>query len=58
MLLKKHLKNTDKKYIDFLNNVDFEMAKALIKDWDKMAIRVAKMILAHEDINNINIKIN
>lgn len=49
--------NTDDKELDFIDNIDFEMARALIFDWDQAAIKIAKMILAHYDINDIKIKI-
>lgn len=45
------------KNIEIIKNIDFELAKALIADYDSMAIRVAKMILAHHDINDVKVKI-
>ena len=47
----------DKKDIEILENIDIEMAKAMVADWDKMAVRVAKIILAHHDIESVKIKI-
>ena len=46
----------DKKDIELLNTIDIEMAKALIADWDEHAVRVAKIILAHHDVNEIRVK--
>ena len=46
-----------KKDLEYLNNMDFELAKAFILDWEDVAVKVAKMILAHKDINDIKIKI-
>ena len=46
-----------KKDLEYLNSMDFELAKAFILDWEDVAVKVAKMILAHKDINDIKIKI-
>lgn len=46
-----------KKDLEFLNSMDFELAKAFVLDWEEVAVKVAKMILAHKDINDIKIKI-
>lgn len=34
----------------------FELAKAFVLDWEDVAVKVAKMILAHKDINDIKVK--
>lgn len=46
-----------KKDLEVYNNMDFELAKAFVLDWEDVAVKVAKMILAHKDINDIKIKI-
>lgn len=48
---------TYKKDLEFFNSMDFELAKAFVLDWEDVAVKVAKMILAHKDINDIKIKI-
>lgn len=57
VLAEKGYGNDNQKEIEFLMHADFEMAKALILDWDQAAVRIAKMILAHHDINEVKIKI-
>lgn len=46
----------DKKDMDVVDNMDFELAKAFILDNEGVAIKVAKMILAHENINDVKVK--
>ena len=46
-----------KKDLEYFNSMDFELAKAFILDWGDVAVKVAKMILAHKDVNDIKIKI-
>ena len=45
-----------KKDLEVYNNMDFELAKAFVLDWEDVAVKVAKMILAHKDINDIKVK--
>lgn len=45
-----------KKDLEVYNTIDFELAKALISDWESVAVQVAKMILAHKDISDIKVK--
>ena len=47
----------DQNDLEFMENLDFTIAKALIVDWNDVAVRAAKMILAHRDINDVKIKI-
>lgn len=49
--------NAGKKDIDFVNSIDFELAKAFILDWEDVAVKMAKMILAHKDISDIKVKV-
>ena len=46
-----------KKDMDVVDNMDFELAKAFILDWEDVAVKVSKMILAHKDIIEVKIKI-
>lgn len=46
-----------KKDLEVYDNMDFELAKAFILDWEDVAVKAAKMILAHKDVNDIKIKI-
>lgn len=46
----------DRKDLEVVENIDFEMAKALISDDENNAVKVAKMILAHKDINDVKVK--
>lgn len=47
----------NEKELEILDKVDFDLAKALVLDWEDVAVRVAKMILAHKDINDIKVKV-
>lgn len=44
------------KNTEFIKIADFELAKALIADNKHMATQVAKMILAHHNINDVKVK--
>ena len=43
---------------EFFETWELEMAKALLHDYPEGAVRVAKVILAVKDINDVKIKIN
>lgn len=45
------------KDLEVYKTMDFELAKAFISDWEDMAVKVAKMILAHKDISDIKVKV-
>ena len=45
-----------KKDIEVVENIDFEIARALILDCEDVAVKAAKMILAHKDINDVKVK--
>lgn len=46
-----------KKDAEVYETMEFELAKAFILDWEDVAVRVAKMILAHKDISDIKVKV-
>lgn len=52
-----HEYDSYKKDLEVIDNMDFELAKAFILDWEDVAVKVSKMILAHKDINEVKIKI-
>lgn len=45
-----------KKNVEVYETMDFELTKAFILDCEDVAVKVAKMILAHKDINDIKVK--
>lgn len=45
-----------KKDLELYDSMDFELAKAFILDWEDVAVKMAKMILAHKDISDIKVK--
>lgn len=46
-----------KEEVNYVCGVSFEMAKALVLNYPDVAVKVAKMILAYKDLNDIKVKV-
>ena len=55
--IERYYSNPSDDLVGAVCTADFEMAKALLRDDEHFAVKVAKMILAHKEISDIKIKI-
>ena len=46
-----------KEEVNYISGISFEMAKALVLNYPDTAVKVAKMILAYKDLNDIKVKV-
>lgn len=46
-----------KEEVNYVCGISFEMAKALVLNYPDTAVKVAKMILAYKDLNDIKVKV-